>query len=629
MDMQTSRAHFALDSASASVLSAWENSQRHPPAHRQPFAYNGYPLSPVSPSSSPPSTSSSLQMATSNPWTPPPVSEMEIMQLRRGLQVHIPATGPVAEHEPRMTANQPGAPFNFDFDFSLPHLSLPPPSFSQHLSQHQQQQHQQQRCSPPLPTPTSPTSSSELFSSPPAHNMSFRRESSPSSLKRSASDDRSDTSAAASPVSNNNNNTKKRACMSLKDFVPPDVTGLSKREARLVKNRAAAFLSRQRKREEFELMEIRVAELERENSRLRELADGQTPSTPSLSSESSELELLRMQLASARQREIELVHRLEVLKHEQKVKTEASEPVLSDGTNSDAGANSPLMAPASLKNIVANPKGGASLGLMVLLCALPSLLSHPSSHPRSTLPTSQSFLDTIQWDGPSFFPTATSGTATAEDVPSWELDFSGVSSGNMAMDVDYTNAQDANEGDEWKKLELGLDGAEDMGLSGLGLGALDVSFSTRKTKDGKIRVRVHSPPSASSQTPASLESVSQMKMEQSTPTVDDLVDPSSLMSFSLPSPANSQSSPSTSVSSPHEGPNPLSLSYVDADPLGPFLGAGASPTAAFDLGSPFDFSSSSSGLIGGQSGERRRVRIALRSLPQPGGEGGEWEVEVR
>lgn len=43
--------------------------------------------------------------------------------------------------------------------------------------------------------------------------------------------------------------------ISTKDFVPPDVSGLSKREARLVKNRAAAFLSRQRKREEFEGLE--------------------------------------------------------------------------------------------------------------------------------------------------------------------------------------------------------------------------------------------------------------------------------------------------------------------------------------------------------------------------------------
>jgi hypothetical protein len=51
---------------------------------------------------------------------------------------------------------------------------------------------------------------------------------------------------------------KKRATMATKEFIPPDVSGLSKREARLVKNRAAAFLSRQRKREEFETMEVYV-----------------------------------------------------------------------------------------------------------------------------------------------------------------------------------------------------------------------------------------------------------------------------------------------------------------------------------------------------------------------------------
>ena len=58
---------------------------------------------------------------------------------------------------------------------------------------------------------------------------------------------------------------KKRATgerISSKDFVPPDVTGLSKREARLVKNRAAAFLSRQRKREEFETMEMYVIQVQ-------------------------------------------------------------------------------------------------------------------------------------------------------------------------------------------------------------------------------------------------------------------------------------------------------------------------------------------------------------------------------
>lgn len=70
----------------------------------------------------------------------------------------------------------------------------------------------------------------------------------PSSSKRSSS-----PAPASCPVK------KTRAPgerITTKDFVPPDVSGLSKREARLVKNRAAAFLSRQRKREEFELMEV-------------------------------------------------------------------------------------------------------------------------------------------------------------------------------------------------------------------------------------------------------------------------------------------------------------------------------------------------------------------------------------
>lgn len=44
-------------------------------------------------------------------------------------------------------------------------------------------------------------------------------------------------------------------------FVPPDTSGLTKREARLVKNRAAAFLSRQRKREQFEELEIKCRNL--------------------------------------------------------------------------------------------------------------------------------------------------------------------------------------------------------------------------------------------------------------------------------------------------------------------------------------------------------------------------------
>jgi len=80
-----------------------------------------------------------------------------------------------------------------------------------------------------------------------------------------------------------------------KDFVPPDVSGLTKREARLVKNRAAAFLSRQRKREEFEAMEVRVKELETEAARFAAMSQQGGMST--------EVEKLRAQLAEAEKRE--------------------------------------------------------------------------------------------------------------------------------------------------------------------------------------------------------------------------------------------------------------------------------------------------------------------------------------
>lgn len=46
-------------------------------------------------------------------------------------------------------------------------------------------------------------------------------------------------------------------------FVPPDTSGLTKKEARLVKNRAAAFLSRQRKREQFEELACKCRALAR------------------------------------------------------------------------------------------------------------------------------------------------------------------------------------------------------------------------------------------------------------------------------------------------------------------------------------------------------------------------------
>lgn len=178
---------------------------------------------------------------------------------------------------------------------------------------------------------------------------------------------------------------KKRATaerVSSKDFVPPDVTGLSKREARLVKNRAAAFLSRQRKREEFETMEMyvtpelpyrlalrpsltfwllpsrRVAELEQENARLLALTQGGSvhhqvlpASDPALL---SEVEQLRAQLAAAKERERQLAAKLVTSSQETvSIKQEASEICM---------PSSPTSRAASLPS--AN-KTAAGLGLMV------------------------------------------------------------------------------------------------------------------------------------------------------------------------------------------------------------------------------------------------------------------------
>lgn len=174
--------------------------------------------------------------------------------------------------------------------------------------------------------------------------------------------------------------TKKRAIgerISSKDFVPPDVSGLSKREARLVKNRAAAFLSRQRKREEFECMEVyvtpsplssslltitsflrRVAELEQENARLLALSSSLTATQPQKDIELvSEVQQLRAQLAALKERERTLSAQL--ASSNPVVKVEDTEPSLSSSSRS------------SSTTVSSAHKSGASLGLMAS-----SILSH-------------------------------------------------------------------------------------------------------------------------------------------------------------------------------------------------------------------------------------------------------------
>ncbi|CAE6450917.1 unnamed protein product [Rhizoctonia solani] len=96
-----------------------------------------------------------------------------------------------------------------------------------------------------------------------------------------------------------------RTQISSKDFVPPDVTGLSKREARLVKNRAAAFLSRQRKREEFEELEKHCQELERDVARLK-AGQSQSPSKKLKSDECEPSQDVLAELAQLRESNAQL-----------------------------------------------------------------------------------------------------------------------------------------------------------------------------------------------------------------------------------------------------------------------------------------------------------------------------------
>ncbi|KAG1824340.1 uncharacterized protein BJ212DRAFT_520297 [Suillus subaureus] len=135
-----------------------------------------------------------------------------------------------------------------------------------------------------------------------------------------------------------------------KDFVPPDVSGLSKREARLVKNRAAAFLSRQRKREEFEAMEIRVKDLEEDNVRLQTAAKRGHGYDELL----LEVEQLRTRLSASEKRGREL-------------KAELSRRSTSDihvKTENYEHSLTPVSPSASLP-MHSHQRSGASLGLMV------------------------------------------------------------------------------------------------------------------------------------------------------------------------------------------------------------------------------------------------------------------------
>ncbi|TEB30315.1 hypothetical protein FA13DRAFT_1710364 [Coprinellus micaceus] len=379
---------------------------------------------------------------------------------------------------------------------------------------------------------------------------------------------------------------KKRATaerVSSKDFVPPDVTGLSKREAE-------ARQESQRKREEFETMEIRVAELEQENARLLALTQGGSvhhqvlpASDPALL---SEVEQLRAQLAAAKERERQLAAKLVTSSQETvSIKQEASEICM---------PSSPTSRAASLPS--AN-KTAAGLGLMVLLCALPSLLASVPMQAGASFSVAPPF------------PSAAAKYSFDSILPS---DFDWTRSSSL-MNLD---SEDRNRFSPSASLPRKLEFA-DVDTSELGdLNGLDISFDTSSTDNGKIRVRIHPSSSASSRagSPGASSQSSSTKYDVSASPMDLW---SSDSESNYRSSFSSQGSPSIppltpSSSDPFLGDYSMSDSFRMND-----LDDGMSD---FGLGSEYSVPDS--------TGAKRRVRIALRSPPSSTSEGGEWEVEI-
>jgi hypothetical protein len=139
------------------------------------------------------------------------------------------------------------------------------------------------------------------------------------------------------------------------------------------------------------------------------------------------------------------------------------------------------------------------------------------------------------------------------------------------MDLDFDMA---NDGSVRSSQSLPISAAINGGKLELGDQSLDISFDAISSEDGKIRVRIHPP--------------------------------------------TSTSGPSSSISSLPSTPGSLSPihSYIKSEPEDAFLGVGG-----FDFGSELS-------LDQDISGGRKRIRIALKNMPEDGSEGGEWEVEV-
>jgi hypothetical protein len=176
-----------------------------------------------------------------------------------------------------------------------------------------------------------------------------------------------------------------------------------------------------------------------------------------------------------------------------------------------------------------------------------------------------------------------------------------------------------------RKLELtGADVAE---LDGLG--NLDISFDASPSDNGKIRVRIHpsSAPSSRSTSPGATEK-SDMSSSSSSLAMWSGSDSESSFQATF-----SQSGGMSSFSPPFSDPF---LGIASADYKTPFTQDSSIMMYENDFSSSLDYGQLSDPTFGvgseytipDSTGGKRRVKIALKSMPQAGKEGGEWEVQI-
>ncbi|CAG8553671.1 3973_t:CDS:2 [Acaulospora colombiana] len=289
--------------------------------------------------------------------------------------------------------------------------------------------------------------------------------------------------------------------ISVADFVPPDVTGLSKREARLVKNRAAAFLSRQRKREEFELMEVRLAEILEENARLK----GEAPGTPSASAPvSDEVQRLQEMLRDAQEREQALKAQLEEqtrLAEQSRLQAaiKAEEPSMTvqealklaspmiQSPRSDISSLDGSVFSSALKEKDSSRHSGPGFNLMVLVFSL-TMLSMPHQHQLQSMRGAGAQPTRIMYEP--------SGSATSSAFPSlFENVLERWEGANKIESVDGIEPVDEDdemevEVEPWEQDEAPADQTKSGNSYVVDFEMPVLADQVGKDEDGKIKVRI-------------------------------------------------------------------------------------------------------------------------------------------